>query len=139
MSPTITPGYWQCPRCNSTDHYFAPRVVGQVGVANPMQIGENEFAGGIARSVEKDVALCRSCGERAKWIPEVRTYSAEESKTRLKNWCIFLAIISTAYFFFTVKMAEFGWEFLHVAMAAGSAIVFIWSVATLLKNSKSKT
>lgn len=138
MSPTVTPGYWKCPRCNSTDHYFAPRVVGQIGVANPLQIGDNEFAVGGARSVEKDVALCRACGERSKWIPEVVTYSPEEARSRKKGWGIFLAIISVAYFFFTVKMAEFGWEFLHVAMATGSAATFVGSVSMIVKNTGSK-
>lgn len=138
MSPTVTPGYWQCPRCNSTDHYFAPRIVGQVGMANPIQIGENDFALGGARNVEKDVALCRACGERAKWIPEVVTYSPEEARSRKKGWGVFLAIVSAAYFLFTVKMAEFGWELLHVAMAAGSAATFIGSISMIVKSAEPK-
>ena len=96
MSPTVTPGYWQCPRCNSTDHYFAPRVVGQIGVANPLQIGDNEFAVGGARSVEKDVALCKSCGERSKWIADLLTRRVAISKKRVEflprncQRCLFL-------------------------------------------------
>lgn len=138
MSPTVTPGYWQCPRCNSTDHYFAPRVVGQIGMANPLQVGDNEFVVGGARSVEKDVALCKLCGERSKWIAEIRTYSPEESRSRKRGWSFFLAIVSAAYFLFTVKMAEFGWEFLHTAMAFGSGATFIGSVVTIFKTSPTK-
>ena len=80
MSPKITPGYWQCPRCDSKDFYFAPRVVGQVGIGRGFEIGDVDMGAGIARGVEKDVALCRGCSERMKWIPEVRSYSKEEEQ-----------------------------------------------------------
>ena len=138
MSPAVTTGFWKCPRCSSTDHYFAPRVVGQVGIANPIQIGDNEFAVGGARSVEKEVALCRACGERSKWIPEVVIYSPKEARSRKIGWSIFLAIISAAYFVFTVKMAEFGWDFTLYVMAAGAAAIFIASITAIVKSSVSK-
>lgn len=112
MSPQITPGYWICPRCDSKDTYFAPRIVGQVGVARPFEIGEFDVAGGVARSVEKDVALCRTCGERAKWINEVRVYSKEEENRFGIYWNWACLIFGTGTTIFTVMMSEFGygWE-----------------------------
>jgi hypothetical protein len=95
MSPKVTPGYWQCPRCNSKDFYFAPRVVGQVGIGRGFEIGNVDMGAGLARGVEKDVSLCRDCSERMKWIPEVRIYSKEEEQSRAQK-------ISWFYLFFGV-------------------------------------
>lgn len=86
MSPKITPGYRICPRCDQRDNfYLAPRVVGQIGVARGFEIGDAEFVGGGAQSVEKEVELCKNCGERVKYIAEVVEYSAEESRERAKQ------------------------------------------------------
>jgi hypothetical protein len=109
MSPQITPGYWICPRCDSRDTYFAPRVVGQVGMARPFEIGNVDMAGGVARNVEKDVALCKECGERSKWVPEVRIYSSEEQKRMSKGWSIASITFGIPVGIFTIKMSEFGW------------------------------
>lgn len=112
MSPQITPGYWICPRCDSRDTYFAPRVVGQVGMARPFEIGNVDMAGGVARNVEKDVALCKECGERSKWVPEVRIYSPEEQKRMNKGWSIASIAFGIPVGIFTIKMSEYGygWE-----------------------------
>ena len=86
MSPKTTPSYWICPRCDQRDnYYFAPRVVGQVGMARGFEIGDAEFIGGGAHSVEKEVALCKNCGERVKYIAEVIEYSAEETREQAKQ------------------------------------------------------
>ena len=75
-----------CPRCDQRDNYYlAPRVVGQIGVARGFEIGDAEFVGGGAQSVEKEVELCKNCGERVKYIAEVVEYSAEESRERAKQ------------------------------------------------------
>ena len=86
MSPKITPSYWVCPRCETRDdYYYAPRVVGQVGIARGFEIGDSEFIGGGAQSVEKEVALCKKCGERVKFVAEIVEYSAEETRERGKQ------------------------------------------------------
>ena len=86
MSPKTTPSYWICPRCDQRDNYYlAPRVVGQVGIARGFEIGDSEFIGGGAQSVEKEVALCKNCGERVKFIAEIVEYSAEEKRERGKQ------------------------------------------------------
>ena len=86
MSPKTTPSYWICPRCDQRDNYYlAPRVVGQVGIARGFEIGDAEFIGGGAQSVEKEVALCKNCGERVKFVAEIVEYSAEEKRERGKQ------------------------------------------------------
>ena len=86
MSPKITPSYWICPRCEQRDnHYYAPRVVGQIGIARGFEIGDAEFAGGGAKSVEKEVALCKNCGERVKFVAEIVELSPEEARVVAKS------------------------------------------------------
>ncbi len=104
MSPKITPSYWICPRCETRDsYYYAPRVVGQVGIARGFEIGDSEFIGGGAKSVEKEVALCKNCGERVKFVAEVVEYSDEETRERgkqgLKSGFVIFVISSIATFF----------------------------------------
>ena len=58
--------YLACPRCDSTDLYEAPRIVGQKGLATGFDIGDTHIGGvGASRAVEGLVSLCRNCGERA--------------------------------------------------------------------------
>ena len=86
MSPKTTPSYWICPRCDQRDNYYhAPRVVGQIGIARGFEIGDAEYLGGGAQSVEKEVALCKNCGERVKYVAEIVEYSAEETRERGKQ------------------------------------------------------
>lgn len=104
MSPKTTPSYWICPRCDQRDNYYhAPRVVGQVGIARGFEIGEAEFIGGGAQSVEKEVALCKNCGERVKFVPKVVEYSLEETHTRgkqgIKNGLVLFVFFSIVTFF----------------------------------------
>jgi hypothetical protein len=104
MSPKITPSYRICPRCDQRDNYYlAPRVVGQVGIARNFEIGDAEFIGGGAQSVEKEVELCKNCGERVKYVAEVVEYSPEESRERakqgVKGGLITFLISSVATFF----------------------------------------
>ena len=81
MSPKITPSYWICPRCEQRDnYYYAPRVVGQVGIARGFEIGDAEFAGGGSKSVEKEVALCKNFGERVKFVAKIVELSPEEAR-----------------------------------------------------------
>lgn len=104
MSPKITPSYWICPRCETRDdYYYAPRVVGQVGIARGFEIGDSEFIGGGAQSVEKEVALCKKCGERVKFVAEIIEYSAEETRERgkqgIKSGLFLFVFFSIATFF----------------------------------------
>lgn len=104
MSPKITPSYWICPRCETRDdYYYAPRVVGQVGIARGFEIGDSEFIGGGAQSVEKEVALCKKCGERVKFVAEIVEYSAEETRERgkqgIKSGLFLFVFFSIATFF----------------------------------------
>ena len=137
MSPQITPGYWKCPRCDSRDTYFAPRVVGQVGMARPFEIGDVDLAGGVARNVEKDVALCKECGERSKWIPEVRVYSAEEQRRMNKGWSVASVLFGIPLGIFTIKMSEFGWTGESYFLMAGSIGLVVFGLAGILKSKKS--
>ena len=104
MSPKITPGYRICPRCDQRDNfYLAPRVVGQIGVARGFEIGDAEFVGGGAQSVEKEVELCKNCGERVKYVAEVVEYSPEETrqlgKQGVKSGLVTFLISSLVAFF----------------------------------------
>jgi len=104
MSPKITPSYWICPRCETRDdYYYAPRVVGQVGIARGFEIGDSEFIGGGAQSVEKEVALCKKCGERVKFVAEIVEYSPEETRERgkqgIKSGLFLFVFFSIATFF----------------------------------------
>ena len=104
MSPETTPSYWICPRCDQRDNYYhAPRVVGQIGIARGFEIGDAEYLGGGAQSVEKEVALCKNCGERVKYVDEVIEYSLEETHTRgkqgIKSGLFLFVFFSIATFF----------------------------------------
>jgi len=71
--------YWACPRCDGTDLYEAPRVVGQKGLATGFDIGETHLGGvGASRAVEGLVKLCKNCGERA--VQKERPMSPEEEE-----------------------------------------------------------
>ena len=104
MSPKITPSYRICPRCEQRDNYYlAPRVVGQIGIARNFEIGDAEFIGGGAQPVEKEVELCKNCGERVKYVAPVVEYSAEENRERakqgVKGGLVTFLISSVATFF----------------------------------------
>ena len=75
-----TPGYHECPRCLTRDVYFAKRAIGQVG--NLMDLPEGVANPKIGFDIEKDVAICRACGERANWIPAKTEYSDSEKTER---------------------------------------------------------
>ena len=77
---TTTPGFYECPRCLKRDIYFAKRVVGQIGNIIDLPQGVTNPKFGL--DVEKDVALCRECGERANWIPEKVEYTESEQGIR---------------------------------------------------------
>jgi hypothetical protein len=104
MSPKTTPSYRICPRCDQRDNYYlAPRVVGQIGIARNFEIGDAEFIGGGAQPVEKEVELCKNCGERVKYVAPVVEYSAEETRQRGKQGVksglfIFVASSIATYF-----------------------------------------
>ena len=114
MSPKITPSYWICPRCETRDdYYYAPRVVGQVGIARGFEIGDSEFFGGGAQSVEKEVALCKKCGERVKFVAEIVEYSAEETRERGKQGVksgLFIFVTSSIATFFIARHYIYSYE-----------------------------
>ena len=90
----ITPGYYTCPRCNSRDHYFAKRTVGQIGVAGDFNTPVNP---GMLRGVEADVALCRECGERMNYTPQQKIAETEKEKQSENAKGVFgvIALIAT--------------------------------------------
>lgn len=140
MSPKITPGYWQCPRCDSKDFYFAPRVVGQVGIGRGFEIGDVDMGGGLARGVEQNVSLCKSCGERMKWNPEVRVYSKEEEQNNARklNWfyLIFGTLCLAASFFFSSSL---GWDWSTIILLLLGGPCFISGIAGLTRGKNTKT
>ena len=141
MSPKTTPSYWICPRCDQRDNYYlAPRVVGQVGIARGFEIGESEFIGGGAQSVEKEVALCKNCGERVKFVAEIVEYSAEEKRERGKQGVksglvTFLISSLVAYFvgrhYINLYDESYPWLIASVASTMTSLIslVYVFSSA----------
>ena len=69
-----------CPRCDSTDLYEAPRIVGQKGLATGFDIGDTHIGGvGASKAVEGLVSLCRNCGERAVQKERLMTPEEEEA------------------------------------------------------------
>ena len=141
MSPKTTPSYWICPRCDQRDNYYlAPRVVGQVGIARGFEIGDSEFIGGGAQSVEKEVALCKNCGERVKFVAEIVEYSAEEKRERGKQGVksglvTFLISSLVAYFvgrhYINLYDESYPWLIASVASTMTSLIslVYVFSSA----------
>ncbi len=146
MSPKITPSYWICPRCDERDnYYYAPRVVGQVGLARGFEIGDVEFAGGGAQSVEKEVALCKKCGERVKFVAEVVEYSPEEARVRDRQEMksgflatILMGIISYFVGDHYINMPEESTIWLIGAVATSSMTFFllIYTVNSAFKSIK---
>ena len=107
-----------------------------MGIARPFEVGDFDVAGGVARSIEKDVALCRACGERAKWINEMRVYSKEEEKKGELYWYWACLIFGVGVTIFTVKMSEFGYGWdgvLLMILGIGSGVS---GLVGLIKNSE---
>jgi hypothetical protein len=101
-------------------------------MARPFEIGNVDMAGGVARNVEKDVALCKECGERSKWVPEVRVYSADEQRRMSKGWSVASILFGAPLAIFTIKMSEYGWApegyflmFLSFCFCFGGVIGYI--------------
>ena len=142
MSPKITPSYWICPRCETRDYYYyAPRVVGQVGIARGFEIGDSEFIGGGAQSVEKEVALCKKCGERVKFFAEIIEYSAEETRERGKQGVkggLVTILISTPIAFFIgrhyINLYEESYPWLIASVI--SSLIPLFSLAYVFSSAK---
>ena len=139
---TITPGYHECPRCLSRDVYFAKRAVGQVG--NLMDLPEGIANPKIGFDIEKDVAICRACGERANWIPEKTEYSDSEKKARYaKSQRVQGKITAPIFLFGGIAglymgndMSKMGAEpFSFYALSSASFVAFI---LVILRNRKFK-
>lgn len=104
----VTPGYHECPRCLKREIYFAKRQVGQIG--NLMDLPQGIANPAVSMGVERDVALCRECGERANWIPEKIEYTDEElankKATNFKNqWKVsaFMCFGAAIWLYFQVQ------------------------------------
>lgn len=93
----ITPGFYECPRCLKRDIYFAKRQVGQIG--NLMDLPQGIANPAVSLGVEKVVALCRACGERANWTPEKVEYTDEEViQNKARNLKRQYKIVSVLFF-----------------------------------------
>lgn len=138
VSPKVTPGYWQCPRCNSKNFYFAPRPVGQGGFGRGFEIGDVEVVGGFARGFEQDVSLCKDCGERMKWIAEVRIYSKEEeaeASRKVNLFCLFAGILSLAFLLFIFSTAPtLEWDIYSKVLLLFGLVLFVTGAFGLLKK-----
>lgn len=87
MSPKRTPAYYICPRCSSKDIYFATRSAGSIG--NIIDLPSGMANPTVGYQMEKKVAFCRPCGERADYVPEVVVYSDREKEEKERNeWFI---------------------------------------------------
>jgi hypothetical protein len=146
MSPKITPGYRVCPRCDQRDNYYlAPRVVGQIGMARNFEIGDAEFIGGGAQSVEKEVELCKNCGERVKFVAEIVEYSAEETRQRGKQGVksglvTFVISILVALFagrhYINLYEESYPWLIASVASTMTSLISLVYVFSSAIKSLK---
>jgi hypothetical protein len=139
---TITPGYHECPRCLTRDVYFAKRAVGQVG--NLIDLPEGIANPKIGFDIEKDVAICRACGERANWIPEKTEYSDSEKKERYAKSQRVQGKIAAPIFFLCVmfgiyagnEMSKVGEDpILYYAFSFAGVSALIWII---LRNRKFK-
>lgn len=136
MSPKVTPGYHECPRCKSRNTYFAKRVVGQIG--NLIDLPEGVSNPAAAMNIEKDVALCYDCRERMNWIPEKVEYSPEEQKSRGKKnkkyWGIFLMILNLPLLYFGYQLyIEFDESPLYLLLGIAG---LIYAIGLLIASSK---
>ena len=146
MSPKITPSYRICPRCDQRDNYYlAPRVVGQVGIARGFEIGDAEFIGGGAKSVEAEVELCKNCGERVKYVAEVVEYSAEETRQRskqgVKSGLVTFVISSLAAFYvgrhyINLYEESYPWLIAAVTSTMTSLISLVYVFSSAIKSLK---
>ena len=146
MSPKTTPSYWICPRCDQRDNYYhAPRVVGQVGIARGFEIGDAEFIGGGAQSVEKEVALCKNCGERVKFVAEIVEYSAEETRERgkqgVKSGLVTFVISSLVAFYvgrhyINLYEESYPWLIAAVTSTMTSLISLVYVFSSAIKSLK---
>jgi hypothetical protein len=108
MVPITTPGYHQCPRCASRDIYFAARSAGTIG--NIVDLPNGMANPAIGYQMEKKVALCRACGERADWFAEKIEYSEEEKILRKAEnfkaqWKVasVMCLFASIWFYFQVQ------------------------------------
>ena len=121
---SVTPGYWHCPRCSSKDLYRAPRQVGTVGFGRgldgPDANSDLEAMSFAQKSLEKEVLLCRSCGERAVYIRPVKHLTKEEQKRSNNALSAFMYVVSL--FFIVVGIAQIN----SVADTGPSVPGFAW-------------
>lgn len=146
MSPKITPSYRICPRCDQRNNYYlAPRVVGQVGIARGFEIGDAEFIGGGAKSVEAEVELCKNCGERVKYVAEVVEYSPEETRQRgkqgVKSGLVTFVISSLVAFFvgrhyINLYEESYPWLIAAVTSTMTSLISLVYVFSSAIKSLK---
>jgi hypothetical protein len=146
MSPKITPSYRICPRCDQRDNYYlAPRVVGQVGIARNFEIGDAEFLGGGAKSVEAEVELCKNCGERVKYVAEVVEYSPEETrqlgKQGVKSGLVTFVISSLVAFYvgrhyINLYEESYPWLIAAVTSTMTSLISLVYVFSSAIKSLK---
>ena len=146
MSPKTTPGYRICPRCDQRDNYYlAPRVVGQVGIARNFEIGDAEFLGGGAKSVEAEVELCKNCGERVKYVAEVVEYSPEETrqlgKQGVKSGLVTFVISSLVAFYvgrhyINLYEESYPWLIAAVTSTMTSLISLVYVFSSAIKSLK---
>lgn len=61
--------FWKCPRCDGYDLFRAPRQVGSIGIGREFDGFDTDAdldqAGFVLRSFQRNVLLCKMCGERA--------------------------------------------------------------------------
>jgi hypothetical protein len=146
MSPKITPSYRICPRCDQRDNYYlAPRVVGQVGIGRGFEIGDAEFLGGGAKSVEAEVELCKNCGERVKYVAEVVEYSPEETrqlgKQGVKSGLVTFVISSLVAFYvgrhyINLYEESYPWLIAAVTSTMTSLISLVYVFSSAIKSLK---
>ena len=89
----IIPEKFDCPKCFGTDYYFAKRQVGQIGAF--LDLPNADSNSGFTRSVEKDVAICRNCGEKMNHIPQKAILNKKENTKA--TWMLLAFVVAMGF------------------------------------------
>lgn len=99
-----------CPRCQGSVAYGAEKQNGQVD--SLIDSSNNAVNPAFARAIKADVALCRNCGERMKFVKERKVVETKEEKQnedfeiKLFLWIGITLFIILLYFVITIDLSS---------------------------------
>ena len=101
---------WLCPRCQGSDAYGAEKQNGQV--SSLIDSSNNAFNPAFTWAIKADVALCRNCGERMKFVKERKVVETKEEKQnenfeiKLFLWIGISLFLILLYFVITIDLSS---------------------------------